>query len=127
MSREQRLRQVLEKEFSPTLLGVENESHQHSVPPGSETHFKVLIVSEIFAGLGRVDRQRKVNEALAAEFKQGLHALTQKTLTPAEYEVQKDHLNFVSPACLGGSKVKAWSQWMRRAGRFVSSRQILSI
>lgn len=103
MSRENRIKQRLSA-LNPQVLGVENESHMHSVPPNSETHFKVLIVSEQFAGKMRIDRQRMVNELLAEEFKSGLHALTQKNLTPEEWENQKDSLNFVSPACLGGSK-----------------------
>lgn len=85
-------------------MGVENESHHHNVPPNSETHFKVLLVSEKFSGLGRVARQRLVNEVLSEEFKTGLHALTQMTLTPEEYEEKKGSLQFVSPECLGGSK-----------------------
>lgn len=85
-------------------MGVENESHHHNVPLNSETHFKVLLVSEKFSGLGRVARQRLVNEVLSEEFKTGLHALTQMTLTPEEYEEKKGSLQFVSPECLGGSK-----------------------
>ena len=32
--------------FAPLHLEVTNESHMHSVPAGSETHFKVIVVSE---------------------------------------------------------------------------------
>ena len=46
-------------------LEVTNESAMHSVPKGSETHFKVLVVSTAFAGMGPVDRHRTVNGALA--------------------------------------------------------------
>lgn len=76
----------------------------HNVPRGSETHFKVLVVSAAFENQSRVGRQRLVNEALAGEFKLGLHALTQMTLTPSEYESKKENLNFISPECMGGSK-----------------------
>lgn len=103
-SREQRIRELLNLSLAPVELGVENESHMHSVPPNSETHFKVLVVSDVFAGKSRIDRQRLVNEVLKSELQSGLHALTQKTLTPSEWESQKETLNFVSPQCLGGSK-----------------------
>ncbi len=102
--REQRIYELVEKAFSPEQLGLENESSHHSVPPGSETHFKLLLVSKHFEGKSRIDRQRLVNELLKGELASGLHALTQKTLTPAEWDLQKDSLNFISPECMGGSK-----------------------
>lgn len=104
MSRSLRIEQILKKTFQPQVLEVENESHMHSVPPNSETHFKVLIVSAAFAGKSRIDRQRWVNDLLREELQNGLHALTQKTLTPEEWEKQRAILQFESPECLGGSK-----------------------
>jgi stress-induced morphogen len=102
--REQRILETLTGALAPVHLEVENESSQHSVPPGSETHFKVLIVSEAFTGKSRIDRQRLVNDALKSELQSGLHALTQRTLSPDEWEKQKATLQFESPECLGGSK-----------------------
>lgn len=102
--REQRIIQTLTGAFAPAHLEVENKSSQHSVPAGSETHFKVLIVSEIFNGKSRIDRQRLVNEALKSELQSGLHALTQRALSPEEWEKQKATINFESPECMGGSK-----------------------
>jgi len=80
----------------------------HSVAPGSETHFKVLVVSAAFDGMNRVARQRKVNEALRDELAGGVHALTMRTLTPAEWE-SGGAAGFESPACKGGSKADAKS------------------
>ncbi|MEN0057414.1 MAG: BolA family protein [Bdellovibrio sp.] len=97
-----RIRDILQGALSPVHMELENESFKHAVPPGSESHFKVLIVSDKFTGLSRLDRQRLVNELLQAELKTGLHALAQKTLTPQEWEAQKS-LSFESPDCLGGS------------------------
>ena len=88
--------------LAPVHLEVHNESHMHSVPPGSETHFKVLVVSPSFEGMGPVDRHRKVNALLAAELAAGVHALSLRTLTPAQW--QGEQPSFVSPPCLGGSK-----------------------
>ncbi|MNL39290.1 transcriptional regulator BolA [compost metagenome] len=102
--RESRIQKLLTDKFSPLHLEVENESSMHSVPPGSETHFKVLIVSALFEGKSRIDRQREVNAVLAEELKTGLHALTQRDLSPTEWDKQKAALNFESPECLGGSK-----------------------
>lgn len=103
MTRQERIQDKLAQAFSPAHLEVENESHKHSVPKGSETHFKVTIVSAAFEGLGAVDRHRSVHQALADELKSGLHALTLRLLTPAQWEAQGG-APFVSPPCLGGSK-----------------------
>jgi BolA family transcriptional regulator, general stress-responsive regulator len=41
-----------------------DESHMHSVPEGAESHFKLLVVSERFAGKNLVARHRAVNAVL---------------------------------------------------------------
>lgn len=99
-SRESRISEVLKSALMPTHFLIENESHQHAGPQ-SETHYKILIVSSIFVGKSRLDRQRVVNDLLKQEFESGLHALTQKTLTPEEWSLQKEQLVFESPACAG--------------------------
>ncbi|KHD87649.1 MAG: transcriptional regulator BolA [Bdellovibrio sp. ArHS] len=103
-NRANRLKDILSQALVPAHLEIENESFMHAVPAGSETHFKILVVSEKFVGKSRIDRQRMINELLQEELQSGLHALTQKTLTPDEWEKQKAALNFESPACLGGGK-----------------------
>ena len=103
MTRQQSIQEKLTLVLQPTHLDVENESRMHNVPAGSETHFKVLVVSDAFEGLGLVDRHRRVNAALADELKTGLHALTIRALTPSQWSEQ-GAASFVSPQCLGGSK-----------------------
>ena len=103
MTRQQTIQEKLTLALQPTHLEVENESRMHNVPAGSETHFKVVVVSEIFEGLGLVDLHRRINEALAAELRKGLHALTIRALTPAQWSEQ-GAAGFQSPPCLGGSK-----------------------
>jgi len=74
--------------FAPERLDVVDESRLHAghagARPGGETHFRVELVSDRFAGLSRVDRQRLVYDALAAELADRVHALALKTLTPEE-------------------------------------------
>jgi BolA protein len=103
VTRQETIHEKLTLALHPVHLDVENESRMHSVPAGSETHFKVIIVSDAFEGLGPVDRHRRVHEALAAELRKGLHALTIRALTPAQWSEQ-GAAGFQSPACLGGSK-----------------------
>lgn len=102
MSRHDLIEDRLRHSFAPTHLSIENESHKHSVKPGSETHFKIVVVSAAFEGLGAVARQRKVNQALREAFDAGLHALTMHVATPAEWEASS--VVRESPECLGGSK-----------------------
>ncbi len=88
MSVEDSIREKLTEAFTPEKLEVENESHRHAGHAGSpgtgESHFRVEIVSENFAGLARVERHRLVNEALAQELAGPVHALSIKVKTPAE-------------------------------------------
>jgi stress-induced morphogen len=92
----------LQAAFAPAHLEVENESHQHSVPPGSETHFKVVLVTDAFAGKRAVARHQLVYSTLAAELKGGVHALALHTYTPAEWAERAVAPD--SPQCMGGSK-----------------------
>lgn len=101
MSRQARIEEKLQS-LEPTFLEVLNESHMHSVPRGSETHFKVVIVSERFEGQPLVARHRLVYEALGEELRAGLHALAITSKSPAEWEASP--LAPKSPPCLGGSK-----------------------
>ncbi len=83
------MRRKLELAFSPAELVVEDDSAKHAghsgARPGGETHFSVRLVSESFAGVSRVERQRRVYATLADLMKaDGIHALSLTTLTPAE-------------------------------------------
>lgn len=98
MSIEASIRQKIEKAFQPTYFEIENESQKHS-RGGPETHFRIIVVSEQFEGLSRVERQRQVAQLFDSEREKGLHALSQRTLTPKEWLEWKDKLNFKSPAC----------------------------
>ncbi|MGQ3888922.1 BolA family protein [Legionella sp. CNM-1927-20] len=87
--------------LDPALLEIENESHNHHVPPGSETHFKLVVVAHAFENLERIDRHRKVNALLATELKTGLHALSLHLYSPSEWENKQKQVPS-SPACRGG-------------------------
>jgi BolA family transcriptional regulator, general stress-responsive regulator len=91
----------LEEAFSPEHLEVLNESASHNVPDGSESHFKVVLVSQLFEGQTAVKRHQSVYSVLATELQAGVHALALHTYLPVEW----DKLISVptSPNCLGGS------------------------
>ncbi len=82
-------------------LEVINESAGHNVPAGSETHFRVVIVTADFVGRSRVARRRIVHRALADELQGPVHALAVETWTPEEW-VARGHTIGESPKCHGG-------------------------
>ncbi|XP_061531841.1 bolA-like protein 1 [Phycodurus eques] len=88
--------------FRPEHLEVRNESRAHAVPPGSESHFRVLVVSARFRGLTPLQRHRLVNEALKAELSARVHALAIQAKTPEQW--REDPALAESPPCLGGSR-----------------------
>jgi BolA family transcriptional regulator, general stress-responsive regulator len=102
MSIEETLREKIESHLTPTHLLVVNDSHGHS--RGNETHFTVVVISSKFEGVSRLDRSRMVSELLDEERARGLHALTPKTFTPAEWDKIKDSFEYDPPACRGGGQ-----------------------
>lgn len=93
----------LTAEINIQYLEVTNESHQHNVPPGSESHFKVVLVSEDFSDKSLVARHRMVNKVLHEELQNSIHALALHTCTPTEWQ-EKNATTPVSPPCLDGGK-----------------------
>ena len=85
-SREERLRERLEAEFSPIELLIVDDSHLHAGHAGAaggQSHFRVRIVAEAFRGLSPVARHRLVYAALADLLKSDIHALGLEALPPA--------------------------------------------
>jgi BolA protein len=103
MSVKTTIEQKLVASFQPAYLQVDNESHLHSVPPGSESHFKLVIVSDVFTSLRAVARHQAVYKALADELQNGVHALALHTYSPTEWQ-QRGEQSPASPDCMGGSK-----------------------
>jgi BolA family transcriptional regulator, general stress-responsive regulator len=87
---------------SPQHIEIINESHMHS-GPATESHFKLIVVSQRFDGLSAVKRHQLIYGLLAQELKSGVHALALHLYSPSEWA--EKHLNVpVSPDCRGGSK-----------------------
>lgn len=103
MQMQQQIEHKLREALAPLHLEVENESHKHNVPAGSESHFRVVVVSERFADQPLVQRHRAVNSTLAQELQGRIHALALHTLTPEEWYA-KGGAAPASPPCLGGGK-----------------------
>jgi BolA protein len=82
------IRLKLEAAFAPEHLVVVDESRLHAghagAREGGESHFRVEIVSSAFAGLTRLDRQRRINGVLAEELAGPVHALSLSARAPGE-------------------------------------------
>ena len=82
------LSRKLKQSFSPQRLAVIDESSLHAghagAHPQGESHFRIDIVAEAFAGKSLIERHRMVNEALAAELKSRVHALAIRAKAPGE-------------------------------------------
>jgi stress-induced morphogen len=102
MQRRTRIEATLTQAFDPTHLEVIDESHNHAVKPGAESHFKVVVVAPAFAAKSGVQRHQLVYGALQGELKSGLHALTITARTPEEWSASPVAL--VSPPCAGAKK-----------------------
>lgn len=91
----------LAEAFQPEYLHVENESYKHSVPPGSESHFKVVLITAAFTGQRQVQRHQAIYKLLATELATEIHALALHTYSPEEWQASQSVPE--SPQCLGGS------------------------
>ena len=85
----------------PTHMSVENESHMHSVPPNSETHFRVVVVADAFEGRGQVQCHQVIYGLLNDLIGNPIHALALHTYDPSEWESTENVPD--SPVCMGGS------------------------
>ncbi len=91
--------------LQPSVLEVENESHMHS-GPAAESHYRLVVVSENFAGKNLLARHRTINKLLAEELSGGVHALAMHTFTPQEW-TERGETATPSPACRGGSAAES--------------------
>jgi BolA protein len=78
----------LTQAFAPIHLDVIDQSHLHAghagARAGGETHFSIHIMSQAFRGKSRIERHRMVNDALASELKDRVHALAIRATAPGE-------------------------------------------
>ncbi len=88
LDRATRLHTALTRAFAPTRLEIQDDSSRHAghagAQAGGQTHYSVVIVSESFQAVSRVERSRMVHAVLASEFAEGLHALSLTLRAPLE-------------------------------------------
>jgi len=109
---ENEIKQILTREYNPIHMEIINESHMHNVPKFSESHFKVLVVSDLFTPLSLIEQHKHVNNTLKDYIGTGkIHALSIVSRTPVQWEriqkkkelEQQQQSNVEpSPSCKGG-------------------------
>ena len=97
MSVEKNIENTLGSSFNVSHLEVINESHMHS-GPNTESHFKVILVSDQFEDVKLVQRHRKINELLKYELENGVHALSLHLFTQSEWKDKEEYVKD-SPPC----------------------------
>jgi len=86
--RRARIEAELRERLAAVHVEVIDESHLHAGHAGAREgggHFRAVVVSMAFEGKALVQRQRLVFDALESAMGSEIHALSMKTLTPAEW------------------------------------------
>jgi BolA protein len=99
-SMQSHLEEQLKIALEPSHLEVINESSNHS-GPATESHFKLVVVSEIFDKMKLIDRHRFINKLFKEELNH-IHALAMHTYTPSEWKVRQSSPD--SPLCASKTK-----------------------
>ena len=91
MKRKNNIENLILKNYDPKLFYVKDVSEQHrghqNFKEGVESHFEIIIVSEKFVNLSRIERHRLVNRTLKEEFLLDLHSVVLKTYTSEEFKL----------------------------------------
>ncbi|EED34570.1 BolA family protein [Luminiphilus syltensis NOR5-1B] len=100
MQIQEQIERSLSEGLSVSRLDIVNESFMHNVPEGSESHFKVTVVSKDFEGVRKVKRHQQIYALLGDLMAGPIHALALHTYTADEWSALVSVP--VSPDCLGG-------------------------
>ena len=93
---EKKIINSLNRNFKLASLKIVNESFMHNVPEGSESHFKIVIVSDNFIKKSLIQRHKEIYKALG-EIMNDIHALSIHAFDNMEFELNPMILD--SPQC----------------------------
>ena len=91
--------------FTPERLRIDNDSSRHA-GPATDSHYRVVIVSDAFTGENSLKRQRAVYACLAEELAGPIHALQMKCMTPDEYHAADGDMTLKAPHAGAGHDAK---------------------
>ena len=87
---------IINDKLSPSVLNIINESFMHNVPTGSESHFKLVVVSDVFKDLTSVKRHQLIYRTLN-KIMDKIHALSIHVFDENEYNANPVVID--SPNC----------------------------
>ena len=90
------IKDLLNTEFNPATLIIENESFMHNVPENSESHFKIILASDCFKDVSNVKRHQLIYKSLENVMNK-IHALSIYAFDLAEIEKNPSVID--SPNC----------------------------
>ena len=80
-----KIEKLLKDNLNVSNLLIRNDSYKHNVPPNSESHFNVQIVSDDFEDLSQIQRHKMVYKAVGALLTE-IHALSITAMTTSEFK-----------------------------------------
>ena len=90
MKRKLKIEKIILESYDPYFYSVLDVSEQHrghqNFKENVESHFEILVVSDRFTNIKRIDRHRMVHDSLKNEFLSNLHSVIIKTYTIEEYK-----------------------------------------
>ena len=90
MKRKLKIENIIIKNYEPYFYSVLDVSEQHrghqNFKENVESHFEIIVVSDKFKNIKRIDRHRMVNHSLRDEFCSDLHSVIIKTYTVREFK-----------------------------------------
>ena len=90
MKRRLKIEKIIKEAYDPYFYSVLDVSEQHrghqNFKENVESHFEIIVVSDSFINIKRIDRHRMVNDSLKHEFLSDLHSAIIKTYTVEEYK-----------------------------------------
>lgn len=99
MSVEEQIQSKIKKAFDPEHIELLNESHMHA-GTATDSHFNLLLVSQSFKHLRKVQRHQAVYKVLGEELAGPVHALALHLYEPEEWAQSKQEIQ-LSPNCEG--------------------------
>ena len=80
-----KIEKLLKDNLNVSNLLIRNDSYKHNVPPNSESHFNVQIVSDDFEDLSQIQRHKIVYKAVGALLAE-IHAFSITAMTTSEFK-----------------------------------------
>ena len=94
---ESTINKIINESYNPLYIELVNESFMHNVPKGSESHFKLVVVSNIFKNMTLIQRHKHIYSSLNT-IMNNIHALSINAFDIDEFKLNPTQSK--SPDCI---------------------------